>query len=195
MGPVLLNLIGPPAVGKMTVGHEVAQRTGFRLLHNHMTIDLVLRFFDYGTPPFWRLVRSFRQQLFEEIAGSDLPGLITTFVWAFEDPTEEQEIRRYTEPFKARGLRVVFVELQATQEERLRRNRTEFRLEHKPFRRDLELSDAQLIELDQRHQLSSNGAYDNDPDWLRIDNTDLRPDVVAETIVERFGLSGRDVRF
>jgi adenylate kinase family enzyme len=26
-------IFGPPAVGKMTVGHEVARRTGFKLFH------------------------------------------------------------------------------------------------------------------------------------------------------------------
>ncbi|MBC8077907.1 MAG: hypothetical protein H7Y32_17655, partial [Chloroflexales bacterium] len=45
-------IFGPPAVGKMTVGHELARPTGLKLFHNHMTIDLVLPFFPFGTPPF-----------------------------------------------------------------------------------------------------------------------------------------------
>jgi len=31
----LLVIFGPPSVGKMTVGREVAARSGFRLFHNH----------------------------------------------------------------------------------------------------------------------------------------------------------------
>ena len=77
--PTLVFLLGPPAVGKMTVRHELAQRTGFRLFHNHQTIDLVLRFFDFGTPPFHRLVGEFRRRIFEEVAASDLAGLIFTY--------------------------------------------------------------------------------------------------------------------
>lgn len=54
--PPLVFVVGPPAVGKMTVGRELAARTGLVLFHNHHTIDLVLRFFPYGTPPYQRLV-------------------------------------------------------------------------------------------------------------------------------------------
>jgi hypothetical protein len=31
----LLLIIGPPAVGKMTVGREIAAHSDFRLFHNH----------------------------------------------------------------------------------------------------------------------------------------------------------------
>jgi hypothetical protein len=44
----LLFIVGPPAVGKMTVGYEVAARTGLKLFHNHHAIELVLNFF-----PLW----------------------------------------------------------------------------------------------------------------------------------------------
>lgn len=40
----LVVIFGPLAVGKMTVGQELAKRTGLRLFHNHMTIDLVANF-------------------------------------------------------------------------------------------------------------------------------------------------------
>lgn len=36
----LLFLYGPPAVGKHTVGMELAERTGYKLFHNHMTVDI-----------------------------------------------------------------------------------------------------------------------------------------------------------
>jgi hypothetical protein len=36
-GPVLVVIVGPGAVGRMTVGREVADRAGFPLLHNHVT--------------------------------------------------------------------------------------------------------------------------------------------------------------
>jgi shikimate kinase len=35
----LVILFGPPAVGKMTVGQQLANLTGFKLFHNHMTIE------------------------------------------------------------------------------------------------------------------------------------------------------------
>jgi hypothetical protein len=185
----LLFIVGPPAVGKMTVGHEIALRTGLKLFHNHNTIDLALRFFPYGTPPFQRLVGEFRRRIFEEVAASDLPGLIFTYVWAFDDPRDAAAVEGYGSPFRTRGGRVLFVELEATQEERLRRNETEFRLAEKPFKRDLEQSRRQLLELDSRYQLNSRGTFDARPDYYRVDNTTLSPAEVAELVIERFGLA------
>jgi hypothetical protein len=83
---------------------------------------------------------------------------------------------------------VVYVELEATQAERLRRNETEFRLEQKPFKRDVEASRGQLLELDARYQLNSRGRYDGRPDWLRLDNTALSAAEVAERAILHFGI-------
>ena len=188
MPPTLLFLIGPPAVGKMTVGQEVARRTGLRLFHNHQTIDLALRFFEFGTPPFQRLVGEFRRRIFEEVAASELPGLIFTYVWAFDHAADEATVEGYAEIFRARGGRVCYVELEATQAERLRRNETELRLAEKPFKRDLAASRAMLLDLDANYQLGSGGRFDDRPDWLRLDNSALSPADVAERIVARFDL-------
>ena len=39
---MLVILFGPPAVGKMAVGIELERQTGFRLFHNHMSVDPVM---------------------------------------------------------------------------------------------------------------------------------------------------------
>jgi len=185
---MLVFIVGPPAVGKMTVGHALAERTGLRLFHNHHTIDLVLRFFQFGTPPFHRLVGQFRRRVFEEVAASDLPGLIFTYVWAFDDPRDAASVEEFADIFRVRGGRVVFVELETSQDERLRRNETEFRLAEKPFKRDLVASREQLLMLDARYQLNSGGVFDRRADYLRIDTTTLEPSETAERIIEHFGI-------
>lgn len=187
--PTLLFIVGPPAVGKMTVGTEIAARTGLRLFHNHQTIDLVLPYFDFGTPPFSRLVGEFRRRILEEIAASDLPGAIFTYVWAFDDPRDEAGVEELATIFRSRQGRVLFAELEATQEERLRRNETEFRLHAKPFKRDLTKSRAQLLANDAQYQLNSHGRFSHRSDYLCIDNTDVPPDTVAERIIDHFALS------
>lgn len=186
--PTLVFIIGPPAVGKMTVGHELARRTGLKLFHNHHTIELVLQFFPFGTPPFGRLVSEFRRRIFEEVAASHLPGLIFTYVWAFDQPSEHESVARLAEIFSSRGGRVVYVELEATQEERLRRNETEFRLAEKPSKRDVAVSRARLLEHDAMYRLSSAGEFDARADWLRMDNTDLSSAAVADRIIAHFSL-------
>jgi hypothetical protein len=190
--PLLLFLVGPPAVGKMTVGHAIAERTGLRLFHNHHTIDLALRFFDFGTPAFRRLVGEFRRRIFEEVAASDLPGLVFTFVWAFDDPRDSAAVEAWADIFRERGGRVVFAELEATQAERLRRNETPFRLAEKPFKRDLAASRDRLVDDDLRYQLGSRGAFDERRDWFRLDTTALTADEAAERIVAHFGLARHD---
>jgi hypothetical protein len=186
--PMLVFLVGPPAVGKMTVGHELAALTGLRLFHNHHTIELVLRFFPFGSPPFQRLVGEFRRRVFEETAESNLPGLIFTYVWAFDDPGDEAAVDGWAGIFRKRGGRVVFAELQASLGERLRRNETEFRLAEKPSKRDLAASRQRLLQADARHRLNSRGACDGRDDWFRLDTTDLAAAEAAERILVRFGL-------
>lgn len=187
--PTLVFVVGPPAVGKMTVGHELARRTGLRLFHNHHTIDLVLRFFPFGTPPFARLVEEFRGRIMEEVAASDLPGLVFTYVWAFDQPHDHAVVARLAQIFASRGGRVLYVELHATQAERLRRNETEFRLAEKPSKRDLERSRSLLLQHDGEYRLNTAGEFDGRADWLRIDNTDLPPETVAERIIDHFSLA------
>ncbi|HZD05808.1 MAG TPA: AAA family ATPase, partial [Longimicrobiales bacterium] len=193
----LIILFGPPAVGKMTVGRELADLTGLRLFHNHMAIEPVLQLFDFDSPPFARLVRSFRQQVFREVANSDLPGLIYTCLWNLDDDRDRHFIDRLCDLFRARGAQVHFVELDATLEERLRRNRTPRRIAEKPSKRDVEASERRLLANQSRFRLNTDGDFPWPESHIRIDNTELSPREVARRIAERFGLvaeAGSEVR-
>jgi shikimate kinase len=64
--PLLLFLVGPPAVGKMSVGQSIAERTGLRLFHNHISIEVALRYFGFGTPAFYRIDGEIRRLVIEE---------------------------------------------------------------------------------------------------------------------------------
>jgi hypothetical protein len=110
----LVVIFGPPAVGKMTVGMELERLTGLRLFHNHMTVDLVTRFFPFGTPAYNRLVSEFRTRVCEEVAASDLAGLIFTYVWALDDVHDKDFVDRMARIFMGRGREVCYVELAAT---------------------------------------------------------------------------------
>lgn len=186
--PTLLIIVGPPAVGKMAVGHEIASRTGFRLFHNHMSIEPALRFFEYGHPSFVRIREDFRRVVLEEVAKSDLPGLIFTYYWAFNAPEEAEQIERYAAPFADRGGRVLFLELECALEERLRRNGTAFRLAEKPSKRTAGARE-RLLEHDRRYQGNSPAECRNRADWLWVDNTAKPPEEVAHIAIRHFGLS------
>jgi len=182
-------IFGPPAVGKMSVGYLLARLTGFRLFHNHMTIELVLNFFGFGEPQLHRLVDEFRRRIFEEVAASDLPGLIFTYVWALEHPSDKAFIDRSCDIFRARGGEVCFVELEAEQSERLTRNESEFRLQQKPSKRGVEESRRRLLEGDLRYKLNSAGDFFYQDRYIKIDNTHVSAAEAAQRIVEAFGLA------
>ncbi len=70
-----MNLIfihGSPAVGKLTVARELAKLTGFRLFHNHLTVDLVSSIFDFGSEPFVLLREQIWLAAFAEAARNEL---------------------------------------------------------------------------------------------------------------------------
>ena len=81
-------ITGPQAVGKMTVGQELTKITNLKLFHNHMTIEVVTKIFDYSKESFWKLNESFRMQIFEEFAKSNQEGIIFTTTWNFDDKEE-----------------------------------------------------------------------------------------------------------
>lgn len=188
MTGTLLFIVGPPAVGKMTVGAAIADRTGLRLFHNHMAIEPVLRFFPGGSAPFGRLVSQFRNSIIEEVAASDLPGLIFTYVWAFDEPEDAEAVRGFAEPFTSRGGRVLYLELEATQAERLNRNTGASRLAEKPSKRDLDFARRNLLEMDAGYQLNSSAPIAGPADYLRLDNTRLSPAAVADAAITHFAL-------
>ena len=180
-------IFGPPAVGKMTVGYELAKLTGLKVFHNHMTIEIALNFFDFGQPEFHRLVNEFRQRIFEEVASSNLPGLIFTYVWALDHPSDKNFIDQCCDIFRAKGGAIYFVELEADQEERLKRNASPLRLKQKPSKRDIEASRKNLIESDKNYKLNSNGDFFYTQNYVRINNTRLTPSETAKKITQALG--------
>jgi hypothetical protein len=184
----LVIIFGPPAVGKMTVGLELEKLTGFRLFHNHMTADPVLRLFPLDSPAYRRLVTEFRQQIFEECAAGGEPGLVFTFVWVLDDAGDRAFVDRAIDTFARHGAETCFVELEATQAERVRRNATPLRLAEKKPQRDIAGSRAFLLEADRQYQLNTRGSFFYPERHLKIDNTELEPAVVAERIARYFTL-------
>ncbi|ANF97864.1 AAA family ATPase [Paenibacillus bovis] len=184
----LVILFGPQAVGKMTVGQHLAAKTKMKLFHNHMSIDLVSSFFDYSTPAGKRLVNLIRREIFEEVSQSDLEGLIFTYVWAFDLQSDWDYIEQVAALFESRGGTVYYVELEADMEQRIQRNKTENRLQHKPTKRDIQWSEKDLIETHEQYRLNSLPGELQKTNYLRINNTDLDAEAAAEMIVTRFAL-------
>ena len=186
----LLFIFGAHAAGKMTVGQAVSRITPMKLFHNHMTIEPVIELFgSYNGAVTERL----RQVVFEEFARTDNYGLVFTFIWAFDVPYDTEFVRRLTRLYEDAGAQVDYVELIAPQEVRLIRNRTENRLKEKASKRDVALSERRMLDAEEKYRCVSEPGEVIEklacaPErYLRIDNTDLSPEAVAERIVQHFG--------
>lgn len=181
-------IFGPQAVGKMTVGQELEKVTDLKLFHNHMTIELVSQFFSYGTKIGKRLVKLFRQEIFEEVSKSDLYGLIFTYVWAFDHESDWDYVEEVCNIFESKGGDVYFVELEAELDERLERNKSEHRLKHKPTKRNIEWSENDIKSSFKKYRLNSKDGEIKRENYIRINNTTLSPQEAAKIIKEKFKL-------
>ncbi len=178
-------IIGDGAVGKMTVGQELAKCTGLSLFHNHMTIEPVLEIFHCFHA---ETIIKLREVIFQEFAKTDNYGMIHTVMWAFDMPSDWAYVNHVTDIFRQQGAEIYCVELVAPLEVRLQRNETENRLRHKASKRDLEASRARVIRDSANHRLESLPGEIPFENYMKIDNSNLLPETVAAMIKERFAL-------
>ena len=185
----LVIIIGPHAVGKMTVGQELAKITDLRLFHNHMSIELTRKLFTHSEPEWRELNNTIRRTVFELFAKGDFAGLIFTYMCDFDMQSEFDYIDSVISLFKQNGAKCHVVELCADFDVRLARNKTENRLANKESKRDLEWSEREMLKTSKEHRLNS---YDGEKlpfeNYIKIDNTNLAPDKVAQMIKEYFSL-------
>ncbi|HEY5476960.1 MAG TPA: AAA family ATPase [Tepidiformaceae bacterium] len=178
-------IFGPPAVGKTTVGQELAHLTGYRLLFNTMTAEPLLEIFPRETHEFGTLNSEFQTRIVEEAAKAGL-NLINTAVWAFDSATDAAVMRARQEVATRHGATVHLVELCAPLDIRLERNRHETRWRQKPRQQET-LTDEVLADLDRRYRMNSQGEFARHPHYIRIENSKTPAEDVAWRICQSFG--------
>ena len=192
MSKTLVIILGPHAVGKMTVGQELANITQLRLFHNHMSIELARKLFAYTEKEWSILNETIRKTVFGLFAKGDFPGLIFTYMCAFDEQSDLDYLQNMIHLFSSNGANCYVVELCADFEERLIRNKSENRLLHKESKRNLERSEAEMRNTSEKYRLNS---YDGEnlpfENYMKIDNTALAPDEVAKMIQTHFAIEGR----
>jgi len=187
--PNFVILFGPPAAGKARVGHELAQRAGYRFFHNHLTADPVAALFGYGTPQFGRLTDAVRDLLLAEAAKDPaIPGIVFTFVWALDLEEDCAFVERTARRFTESGWGVCFVELQASLQARIAREGSPFRTSLKPALRDVEAARARQRTMDARYRMHTVEGELHSWPLLRIDTEQLAPEAAAQKIQQHFRL-------
>lgn len=175
----LIFLHGKPGVGKLTVARALEGITGYRVFHNHQTVDLVCAVFDFGTPSFVELRERIWLEVLREATRNDV-NLIFTF--AFEPSVRRSFIETVRTTVESEGGEVLFVKLTCSEEQLEKRVVNESR---KSF--------GKLSDLEQFRQLNEAGTFDEPgttEDRLVVDTTNFSADAVARKIAVELNLIG-----
>lgn len=172
----LIFLFGPAACGKLTVAKALAARTSYPLFHNHLALDAVTAVFPFGSEPAIRLRSLYWLSMFEEAARQDRP-LIFTF--APERTVPDSFIAETRAAVEGHGGEVIFVELQVSPEEQMRRVETPDRKASKKIH---------AREVLQKFIAGGGAAYPPIPADLVIDTEALAPEAAAQAIIDALAL-------
>ena len=169
----LIVLYGPPAAGKYTIAKAISEKTGYKLFHNHLTVDLLTSIFTFGTPEFVRLNQKIRLDIFEQAAKENIPGIIFTYV--YEKNISDEFIKSILEKITSSGGEVIFIQIYCEKEELLKRVKGESREQFHKIK-----SEENLLEtLSKRDQMSPINFVDS----ITIDSTHL---TIEATILKVF---------
>lgn len=187
----LIVICGPQAVGKMTVAESLRDKLKYNMMMNHDSIEVSDKIFGMSTPAQREFNAYFREKAFE-LAVKHNVDFIFTYVCAFEMPEEREYLTKLAEQFTKVGGEFYFVELSATLERRLERNETPHRMERKVSKRDVAWSKANLLKDAEKHRLNSEEGEVWFQNHMKIDNTELSPDQVADMVIAEFKLTANE---
>ena len=171
----LIFIYGPPAVGKLTVSNEVAALTGYKVCHNHLSIDAVEPIFDFGTPSFFKLVELIRLETVSEAARQNV-NLIYTFCYAKD--LDDSHVAKITRAAEENGGEVCFVLLTAEKDELKKRVLEESRKSYGKAK-SVEMMDFFFENYDLFSPVPERTS-------LIVDNTNLSAEATARKIIEFF---------
>ena len=177
-------IIGAPASGKMTIGQELSKLTGATLFFNHQPIDFALAIYQYFTEEMWEFVRGITFS-FLGASARNQRSVILTDVIDFSNQYQLMYLKQIQDLLDNFHQEILFVELETSLEERLRRNRTENRFKHKPLKRHIEVSEREILETAETLQLNSQHQPNELHHYLKINNTNLSAEEVAKQIKDK----------
>ena len=177
-------IIGAPAAGKMTIGQELSKLTGATLFFNHQSIDFALEIYQDFTEEMWEFVRGMTFSFLGARARNQRYVILTDVI-DFSNQYQLMYLKQIQDLLNDYHQEILFVELETSLEERLRRNRTENRLKHKPLKRHIEVSEREILETTETLQLNSQIQPNELHHYLKINNTNLSAAEVAKQIQDK----------
>ena len=169
----LIIIHGPPAAGKLTVANAIAGRTGFKVFHNHLSIDCVKPVFEFGVPAFWRVIGDVRDVI---ITAAMREGISLIHTFCYEFGADDEYFRKLIASAEGNDGEVHLILLTCDDEERKRRIGSESRVK--------------IGKLTNPEAVGRNSIDLTSPlpgrETLVIDTTAVRPEIAAEQIIEHY---------
>ena len=176
----LIVIYGPPASGKLTVAHKLAEKLGYNIIDNHKILDILAPLFPFDDTVKSRsrrnLFKKISELIFNEVARNSI-SCITTFGNASKSTFNSfREIQRLV---NRQGGEVLFVQLMPTENVLLERVESHTRKSKINSRINLQI------------WLKNNPhAFDSFPDveHLLLDNSALSASKAALKIIQYYSL-------
>ncbi len=109
----LIIVHGPPASGKLTIARGLSESLGYRVLHNHLTVDLALEVYpEFGGNDFFDFVDNIRSLCIEKACENNIEGLIVTI--CYETNLDQSVIRRWVKIVESHGGETIPIYLKAS---------------------------------------------------------------------------------
>ncbi|MBN1267321.1 MAG: AAA family ATPase [Anaerolineales bacterium] len=169
----LIIIYGAEATGKLTIAKKLAEETGFKLFHNHVSADLAKVFFDFGMDEFDKLVWDVRILALEHAARANIPGVI--FIWAYSHPDFLPYLKRLWVLCEKENIEISYVHVSCAMDELKKRV---LKSDRKGFGKINTIEGLERLLAKKNHQVIP------DTDSLVIDNTNISPQDAAELILE-----------
>ena len=174
----LIIIHGPPAAGKLTIANALAERTGFKVFHNHLTIDCTQPVFEFGSGAFWRINGKIRLAVVREAAKADI-NVIHTFCYV--KGADDEFFHKLIAAAEDNGGEVHTVLVVCRDDVRKERIVAEHRFRMKKLT-DPDSVDVSQQQNDLRSPLPGR-------ETLEIDTSDISADEAATLIINKFGLT------
>ena len=184
----LIVIIGPQAVGKMTIGKKLKEKIGYTLMTNHDSIEIALRIFSSNKDAKLKLKSKIREDVFNICLENNI-SIIFTFVVDFNTNEDILYLNELKNKFEKTGGHFYLIELEADLQTRLERNKTPHRLECKPSKKNIEWSEKELIESMNIYRMNSIKDEIKFENYIKINNTNLSPNAVCDIIINKFNFN------